>query len=473
MNIFKKALCAGLVLTAAVLALPLAASAASMQKVTVNTSYAYVYIPGEQDRGETLSAPYYTSLPAGTVDYMTDVASENIPDMGMQTYCFTTSGRKLLKSQVTLGEEVSSIPANTITSVKVSADSKSTKIVIGGNWNVPFNVMPDGITYSGSTNTVSSFSPSKVIVTMDYSTLGTLSLPSSFPADSCFSGVTAKEATNGSVKQVVLTFSLKESAYYGSYARWNSKGQLELEFLNPVDSLKGARIFLDPGHGYNGSESEKDVGAVGNGLYEYQLNYAKALALKEELEKRGATVMMLDTMNENYHLLSSRVEAAVEWQPHLYVSLHHDSTTNSTSGGLTTYYNTPYSQPLAKNIQTALISAIRSATGYQIQDRGYKFKEYAVTCSKCFPSILIEHGFISNPTEISVMTDAHTLSVIASAEADAIEAFLLQKDMVITPVPEPEDPVEPEPPVEDNRTDYEKLVDLAADHITSFSESNP
>lgn len=391
----------------------------SGKQVTVTAEYADVFIPVESDRDEEYAAPYYYQLPEGTIDYV--VSGPDTNDIYL-----LASGRKVSAAKVKVSASSGSQGENQITSIGLSADSQCTYLDFGEKWNVPFNIEVEDVNYASSvTNTVSSFNPKKIKIVFDYTT-GIVNGAISIPRNSCFSAAKVSTRTSAEgVPQCVLELTLKESAYYGAYASYSGKGKLQLKFYNPVSSLDGARIVIDSGHG-SYTNGKFDPGAAGvNGTQEYEENYRKALALKAELESRGAEVYMLDTYGTNLGDLYARVAAAIDWEPMVYVAVHHNSSpTNSSARGVEVYYNNPWSVYLAKNVCNNIFSAYKTMDySSGAVNRGHKFSEFAVTRVKQFSAILIEYGFITTATENAILTDAKNIQKFAEATADGLEAY--------------------------------------------------
>lgn len=391
----------------------------SGKQITVTKNYADVFIPSESDRNEDYAAPYYYQLPKGTVDYVVSG-----PDSSGNY--LLASGRKVSSGKTSVTASSGSLGENKVTGIAVTADSSCTYLNFTESWNVPFNIEVEDVNYASSvSNTVSSFSPTKVKITFDYTT-GILNDAISIPSGSCFTAARVYTQTSSAgVPQCVLELTLKSSAYYGAYATYSGTGKLQLKFYNPVSSLKGARIVIDAGHG-SYKNGTFDPGAAGvNGVKEYEENYKKATALKTELESRGATVYLLDTYMTNLGDLYSRVDAAIDWEPMVYVSVHHNSSSATSSArGVEVYYNNPWSVYLAKNVCSSIFSAYKTmdnASG--AVNRGHKFAEYAVTRVKQFSAILIEYGFLTTPTECTILTSQTNIEKFAEATADGLEAY--------------------------------------------------
>ncbi len=391
----------------------------SGKQITVTANYADVYIPSENDRGEGYAAPYYYQMVKGTIDYVTSG-----PDSSGNY--ILASGRKVSSSKVSVTSSSGSQGDNAVSSISLSADSECTYLTVGEKWKVPFNIEVEDISYASSkSNTVSGFTPKKVKIVFDYTT-SIVNTGVSVPSGSCFSAVKVSTRTKNGVPQCVIELTLNKGAYYGAYASY-SGNKLQLKFYNPVSSLKGARIVIDSGHGSYTPAGKMDPGAIGvNSTQEAYENYRKATALRDELTARGAEVYMLDTYKtSSLYSLYARVDAAIDWEPMVYVSVHHNSSgTTSSARGIEVYYNNPWSVYLAKNICNNIFTAYTKMDyGSGAVNRGFKFSEYAVTRVKQFSAVLIEYGFITTPAENSLLTNQSCINQFAKATADGLEAY--------------------------------------------------
>lgn len=386
----------------------------SGQQVTPTKKYIDVF--KTDDRGEDYAAPYYYNMPKGTIDYVKSVSG---------SYYELKSGRKVKKSDVSVVADSGSQGNNVISGLNISVDSKMTTLNLQGKWNVPFNVETSPFTYS-SGNWVSSYNATKVTITFDYTTQMNLS-GVSIPSGGAFKNATWYTRVKDGIAQGVLELTLSQpNKYYGCYAEYTSTGNLKLRFYNPISSLSEARIVIDPGHGYNAGTL--DTGTIGtDGTYESAMNLQKAKALKAELESRGATVYMLDSDGTNLKDLYKRCQLAYDWEPHIFVSVHHNSGSAS-ARGVEVYYNTPFSMPLARNLTNSIYQAyLQMPYSDGAKNRGYKFSEFAVTRQKQFASVLVEYGFMSNPQEMEILKNSSNVSLFAKYTADGLASYFAGK----------------------------------------------
>ena len=179
-------------------------------------------------------------------------------------------------------------------------------------------------------------------------------------------------------------------------------------------------IALDPGHG--GS----DPGAVASGLRESDLTWKIAVACKDRLESYGFTVVLTrgenDDVNGDDYL--HRVERVLRYGAEVYVSLHINSATASAANGVEVYVpsnsgsrHTQVSAELADKI-------IANLEALGLYNRGVKVEdEFAVinqSNSAGIPGILIEHGFITNSSDVSNYFSDEGCRELGWADADAI-----------------------------------------------------
>ena len=130
---------------------------------------------------------------------------------------------------------------------------------------------------------------------------------------------------------------------------------------------------------------------------EAQINREIAQKVVAILQSKGANVQMTDT--NSYVSLSSRVSMSQSFAPHLFVSIHQNSSTSPTAYGSEVWYFNPYSE-----IYADIISA-NVASSLGIRDRGEKYGWYVVTTHMEFPAVLVEHGFLSNVAEYDKLKD--------------------------------------------------------------------
>jgi len=182
---------------------------------------------------------------------------------------------------------------------------------------------------------------------------------------------------------------------------------------NPkLPSLKGLRVALDAGH------SVQSFGTIGPwGNTEASVNLAAGKMVKQELEKRGAEVVMIQDGTKELSL-SDRVVAAWKAKAHFYLSLHCDAVPEGTdpreNEGFSTHYFHPQSQPFA----AALHRAYGAATG--IKDAGLWRSNLAVCRTPTMPAVLLEMGFLLLPESEEILLSSKNQKRLAEAVAGTL-----------------------------------------------------
>ena len=185
--------------------------------------------------------------------------------------------------------------------------------------------------------------------------------------------------------------------------------------------------MIDPGHGgYDGGASCVVSSSTWS---EKKLNLSIAQKVAEYLEKEGANVIMTRT-SDNFLSLSSRNALVRSRLPDLFISIHCDSSGSASAYGTSAYYYRAYSQPLAKCIHQAVVSAykdnIYAGRNMPNIDRGTGFYAYRVARVEECPAVLIEYGFVSNTAECQALENASNRDALARATVTGIKNYIAQ-----------------------------------------------
>lgn len=205
-------------------------------------------------------------------------------------------------------------------------------------------------------------------------------------------------------------------------------------------------VILDPGHGgaYGGT-----AGYSGNrtGYYEKHANMEVSKRLKSELEKRGFVVHMTRTSDVQFSRISSSADLVERMKVAngmissgnndntIFMSVHHNATSSPTYGGYETYYfdnrfasssyppsvlqrhYSPESGRLATNTHNAVINS-----GVK-EGRGIVANSLYVTRTANVPAVLLEVGYMSNPTEEAMIKQAWFQQKVAANVAKGVDDF--------------------------------------------------
>lgn len=171
--------------------------------------------------------------------------------------------------------------------------------------------------------------------------------------------------------------------------------------VTTVQTLKGKKVVIDPGHGGT------DSGATKHGVVEKIETMDVSLKLKRQLESEGAEVIMTaDKHSPSMKTLplASRAYLSYEVGADLFISIHFNSNPNKEAKGTETYYNklpfkdssNPFpaeSKALSEEIQSNLVRTIDT------KNIGVKESDFHVLRNNSVPSALVEIAFISNRNE--------------------------------------------------------------------------
>lgn len=172
-------------------------------------------------------------------------------------------------------------------------------------------------------------------------------------------------------------------------------------------------IVIDPGHG--GRQS----GAVSvTGAYEKDFNLAVGLKVKALLEQHGNIQTVITRQDDTELSLQQRVDIAKLNQANLFVSIHGNKFTTPVPNGIETLYTRKESKSLAETLHKHVLPV----TG--LKDRGVKVASLHVTRETSMPAVLLELGFLSNPTDEALMLTALYQDQCAQAIVDGILDYL-------------------------------------------------
>lgn len=223
-----------------------------------------------------------------------------------------------------------------------------------------------------------------------------------------------------------LTVPLQQPLW-GFKAFYDSTGALVVRLrrppdLSPDDPLQGLRVLVDPGH--------PPVGTLGpTGLLEHEANLAIALRVRDQLEDRGAEVMMTRTTAaapENATWppadLWARAGMAIRENVDVLVSIHNNAFPDGTNPfenvGSEVYYFHPFAQGLA----ASLVDEIADVTG--LPNRGAKQRSLALVRPTWMPAALTESLFMMFPQQEAALRNPAFLDRLAAAHVRGLEGFV-------------------------------------------------
>ena len=221
---------------------------------------------------------------------------------------------------------------------------------------------------------------------------------------------------------------------------------------------KSKIIVIDAGHG------GKDAGAVGYRKYrEKNVVLSIALKLGRELKKRGYRIYYTRT-KDTYKQLRDRTEYANNKNADLFLSIHANAAPSKSKyesmKGLETFFLSPArsnrsknvaalenksdidemnyfskqtflhflnrekiiaSNKMALDVQQGMLGSIRKK--YSVRDGGVREEPVWVLVGAKMPSILIEIGYINNPTEAKIMVNQTYQNLLVKGVANGVDSY--------------------------------------------------
>jgi N-acetylmuramoyl-L-alanine amidase len=180
--------------------------------------------------------------------------------------------------------------------------------------------------------------------------------------------------------------------------------------VTPSYRTASGTVVIDPGHG--GS----DPGATSySGYYEKNVNLSIARKVASYLENSGIHVIM--TRNSDTFIeLNDRAEIANRANADLFVAIHCDSHPKSSQNGYTLYVARSASWA-SKKTATAIEQAM-GQTG--LASIGIRSEDFRVLVRTTCPAVLVECGYLTNPSEATMLYESDFQDRIARAIANGI-----------------------------------------------------
>jgi N-acetylmuramoyl-L-alanine amidase len=178
-------------------------------------------------------------------------------------------------------------------------------------------------------------------------------------------------------------------------------------------SIRSKLIVVDPGHG--GS----DPGMLGTtyDTMEKDLTLQTSLYLRDYLIAKGARVELTRTRGDQKPTLSRRVQLGQQLGADAFVSIHYNSSPKNVSGTLTFFYSEQDDLRLARAIETRL------GAGIGLRSNGLSFGNYHILRENPLPAALIELGFLSNPSDESIVRKAAYQRKAAQSIAEGLADY--------------------------------------------------
>lgn len=194
----------------------------------------------------------------------------------------------------------------------------------------------------------------------------------------------------------------------GWIAGWHTSLDIEADASKEENPLKNKVIVLDPGHGGN------DQGASSNtSKKSLEKNYTLKTAkeLKKALEKAGAKVK-LTRSDDSYVSLEDRKQDG-----DAFISIHNDSLDSPNANGATVYWFKDNQETLAETLSASIEKKSL------LSNKGTRQENFQVLRQTNKPAVLLEQGYISNPTDEVMITDQLHRQVVEEAVVDGLKQY--------------------------------------------------
>ncbi|MEG0856257.1 MAG: N-acetylmuramoyl-L-alanine amidase [Terrisporobacter sp.] len=226
-----------------------------------------------------------------------------------------------------------------------------------------------------------------------------------------------KFTINGAVEIKENITVLAEAVFGPGYdkSNVNKEKQFDLEDENK-DKKKKHVVYIDVGHG--GS----DVGYKSpGGATEKDLDMQISKLVSNRLSSQGDISVIVSRSTDVNLSHSERVEDGNKQNADIFVSIHMTANEDTAAEGVQTFYrvnSTDASDELATLVQKSIVSYV------DLKDRGPKPFTFDVLKDNAMPAILIECGFLSNPTEEKKLTNPDFQKDLAEGISQGILSFL-------------------------------------------------
>ena len=200
--------------------------------------------------------------------------------------------------------------------------------------------------------------------------------------------------------------------------------------------LSGYVVVLDPGHQLHADSAQEALGpdmkgtkdkcssgtaGVSTGRPEYEVNLEIGLKMRDYLESLGCEVYMTRTTNDVDISNIDRANIALSHSPDVYIRLHCDGSTNSSSRGIGVFVAD--SGQYAGSISDwgdLLGGCLADATGANYRGCNAGSTYSGLNWAADIPSFLLEMGFMSNATDDKLLSDPDYQQKICEGVADFV-----------------------------------------------------
>ena len=187
--------------------------------------------------------------------------------------------------------------------------------------------------------------------------------------------------------------------------------------------LLGLSFYIDAGHG------GLDPGSIYKDIYEKDINLDICFAIKEELEKLGATIYMtryadydlsyMNTAARKMSDLNNRAKIINESEVDMYISIHLNSVKDSTWNGAQVFYDdiNHNNKKIARKFQDYFKKKLNNKREIK------EIKTMLLNRKITVPGVLIEIGFLSNPNDRYLLRQKWYHKKIANSIGNVLKEY--------------------------------------------------